>query len=195
MGVLSDQDIERELEIGRLKISPYPKRINPASVELTLGHDILYLKRTMTNEIDLRKPFPEDMVDRFEMDRKRGFSIKPGEHYLATTDERVELPDDITLYVVGKSSIGRIGLVPVTAGYVDPGFGGQITLEIYNVGHTPVIIYPGMFFAQGVFYYLNSPAKNPYNKRKTSLYHGQKGTTLPKTSNLFPDGWEKSSKD
>ena len=192
MSVLSDQDIENELKSGRLSITPAPKRINPASVELTLGDEIVYLKRTMTNEIDLRKPFPDDMVERFVMDRKKGFSIKPGEHYLATTAERIELPDNITLYVVGKSSIGRIGLVPVTAGYVDPGFGGQITLEIYNVGHTPVIVYPGMFFAQGVFYYLNSPAKHPYNKRKTSLYHGQRGTTLPKTSNLFPDSWEDS---
>lgn len=192
MSVLSDVDIERELESGRLKISPAPKRVNPASVELTLGAEIVYLKRTLTNEIDLRKPFPEDMIDTFLMSRKEGFSIKPGEHYLATTEESVSLPDNIAVCLIGKSSVGRIGLVPVTANYIDPGFSGHMSFQIYNVGHTPVVVYPGMFLAQGVFYYLNTPAKDPYGKRKTSLYHGQKGTgtTLPKTSNLFPSDWK-----
>src|SRR5438270_9157121 len=115
MSVLSDQDIENELKSGRLLIDPAPKRINPASVELTLGPEIIYLKRTLTNEIDLRKPFPEDMIDRFVMTRRDGFSIKPGEHYLATTAENVTLPDNIAVCLIGKSSVGRIGLVPVTA--------------------------------------------------------------------------------
>lgn len=188
MSVLADHEIEQEIKLGRLIVQPYPKRINPASIELTLGREIVYLKRTLTNEIDLKKLFPSDMVERFLMDPKRGFSIKPGEHYLATTEELVELPSDLTMIVVGKSTIGRIGLVPVTAGYVDPGFRGQITLEIYNVSHTPVIIYPGMFFAQGVILRMSSPAKIPYNRRSTSLYRDQSGVTIPKTSNLFPKG-------
>jgi dCTP deaminase len=193
MAVLADHEIEHELKLGRLKISPKPQRINPASVELTLGDEIVYLKRTFTNEIDLKKEFPADMVERFKIDRKKGFSIKPGEHYLATTEETVELPDDLTMTVVGKSTIGRIGLVPVTAGYVDPGFRGQITLEIYNVAHTPVIIYPGMFFAQGVIMRMSSPARTPYNKLKTSLYSNQTGVTIPKTKNLFPKGRRRKS--
>jgi len=191
MAVLADHEIEQEIKLGRLVIDPQPKRINPASVELTLGREIVYLKRTLTNEIDLKKDFPADMVDRFVMDPKRGFSIKPGEHYLATTEELVELPSDLTMMVLGKSTIGRIGLVPVTAGYIDPGFRGQITLEIFNVSHTPVIIYPGMFFAQGVIFRMSSPAKIPYNKRATSLYRNQSGPTIPKTSNLFPKGTRK----
>lgn len=191
MSVLADHEIEQELKLGRLIIEPKPKRINPASVELTLGREIVYLKRTLTNEIDLKKKFPEDMVERFMMDPKKGFSIKPGEHYLATTEELIELPADLTMMVLGKSTIGRIGLVPVTAGYIDPGFRGQITLEIYNVSHTPVIIYPGMFFAQGVILRMSSPAKLPYNKRSTSLYRGQSGVTIPKTKNLFPKGMSK----
>jgi dCTP deaminase len=190
MSVLSDRDIEKELRDKRLVIDPSPKRINPASVELTLGEEIVYLKRTLVNEIDLRKPFPEDTVDQVIMTKKVGFRIKPGEHYLATTAERIELPNDIAVCLIGKSSVGRVGLVPVTANYIDPGFSGHMAFQIYNVGHTPVIIYPGMFLAQGVFYYLNTPAKNPYNKRPTSLYHGQKSTTLPKTSNLFPSDWK-----
>lgn len=193
MAVLADHEIEQELKQGRLIIDPKPKRINPASVELTLGREIVYLKRTLTNEIDLKKKFPEDMVERFMMDPKKGFSIKPGEHYLATTEELIELSSDLTMMVLGKSTIGRIGLVPVTAGYIDPGFRGQITLEIYNVSHTPVIIYPGMFFAQGVILRMSSPAKIPYNKRKTSLYRGQSGVTIPKTGNLFPKRERKRS--
>lgn len=193
MAVLADHEIEHELKLGRLKISPYPQRINPASVELTLGDEIVYLKRTFTNEIDLKKDFPTDMVERFRMNHKKGFSIKPGEHYLATTEEFIELPEDLTMMVLGKSTIGRIGLVPVTAGYIDPGFRGQITLEIYNVAHTPVIVYPGMFFAQGVIFRMSSPAKVPYNKRKTSLYTGQTGVTIPKTKNLFPKGRRRKS--
>jgi dCTP deaminase len=194
MSVLSDHEIEQELKKKRLIISPRPKKINPASVELTLGREIVYLKRTYTNEIDLKKPFPKDMVDRYLMDYKKGFSIKPGEHYLATTEERVELPDDLTMVIIGKSTIGRIGLVPVTAGYIDPGFRGQITLEIYNVAHTPIIIYPGMYFAQGVVMRMSAPAAKPYHKRKTSLYVNQSGPTIPKTKNLFPTGWSKSKR-
>lgn len=190
MCILSDNDFERELKSGNLVINPYPKRINPSSVELTLGDEIVYLKRTMTNEIDLRKPFPEDMVERFKMDRKQGFSIKPGEHYLATTAERVEVPNNITFSIEGKSSIGRVGLVTVTAGYGDPGFSGHLTFQLHNVGHTPVIVYPGMFLAQGVFYYLNTPSKKPYDKRPTSLYRNVTGTPVPKTSNLFPSDWK-----
>lgn len=191
MSVLADHEIEQEIKLGRLIIDPKPKRINPASVELTLGKEIVYLKRTLTNEIDLKKGFPVDMVDRFMMDSKKGFSIKPGEHYLATTEELIELPSDLTMMILGKSTIGRIGLVPVTAGYIDPGFRGQITLEIYNVSHTPIIVYPGMFFAQGVIMRMSSPAKIPYNKRSTSLYRNQSGPTIPKTNNLFPKGSKK----
>lgn len=192
MSVLSDHEIEQEIKLGRLVVTPSPKRINPASIELTLGREIVYLKRTFTNEIDLKKDFPSDMVERFKMDPKKGFSIKPGEHYLATTEELIDLPSDLTMVVLGKSTIGRIGLVPVTAGYIDPGFRGQITLEIYNVAHTPIIVYPGMFFAQGVIMRMSSPAKIPYNKRATSLYRNQSGPTIPKTNNLFPKGKLKS---
>lgn len=192
MSVLADHEIEQEIKLGRLVVIPSPKRINPASIELTLGREIVYLKRTFTNEIDLKKDFPGDMVERFTMDPKKGFSIKPGEHYLATTEELIDLPSDLTMVVLGKSTIGRIGLVPVTAGYIDPGFRGQITLEIYNVAHTPIIVYPGMFFAQGVIMRMSSPAKIPYNKRDTSLYRNQSGPTIPKTNNLFPKSRRKS---
>jgi dCTP deaminase len=188
MAVLSDGTIKRYLNEGKLVITPEVKRINPASVDVTLGEEVKLVNRETHGDIDTRQPYPVGILEPRVISKAKGLLIHPGEHYLATTVERFEIPEDMAMYIIGKSTVGRLGLVPVTAGWTDPGFRGQITLEIYNVGNVGVRVYPGMFFAQAIFYHLDKPAEVPYYQRTTSLYAGQTGVTAPNTKNLYPVG-------
>jgi dCTP deaminase len=142
------------------------------------------VRRERAGTIDTRLPFPEDILEKVNLTAS-GLVIGPGEHYLATTLEYFKLPDNIAAEIKGKSSVGRLGIDPITAGWVDPGFEGEITYEIYSVGNAHIRVFPGMYISQAIFYKLDRPAHSPYNKRVKSLYVGQMGATAPKTSNLY----------
>ena len=189
MSVLSDGAIKRYLDSGIIVIEPAIKRINPASVDVTLGDTVMSVNRDGIGEINTKEAYPTGILSPVTINKMIGLVIHPGEHYLATTVERFILPAILSMYIIGKSTVGRLGLVPVTAGYIDPGFHGQITLEIYNVGNVGIRVFPGMFFAQAVIFELDQPAEVPYNMRTTSLYKDQTGATAPKTTNLYPPGW------
>ena len=194
MSVLSHISIEEYLASGRLVINPAPIKINPDSIEFTLGNEFIHFQETRQTEIDIRKKMlegPNEIPVRTVIDKPEdGFVIYPNTLYLATTLEYVEMPDDLILKIEGKSTVGRYGLVPVTAGVIDPGFHGQITLEIFSLNKLPVVVYPGMCIAQGIFTKLDRPAKITYGDKKLrSRYFGQKGVTLPDPSNLFLPGW------
>lgn len=195
MSVISDQTIREYLDSGRLIIKPSPIKINPGSVELTLGSEFIHFQETRQTEIDIKERIPEvkdGIPVRTTANPKKGFAIYPNTLYLATTLEYIKMPDDLQMRVEGKSTIGRYGLVPVTAGMVDPGFEGHITLEVFSLNPLPVIVYPGMCFAQAVFYKLDKPAEASYASRKhQSSYQGQRGVTMPNPKNLFLPGWEK----
>lgn len=171
--ILSDYDIRTYQERGALEISPYSRnQINPASYDVRLGETI----RTFppSNEpLDLRDLTPHTKVSVIP---DEGWVLEPGDFLLGTTEERVYIPEDMVCMVNGKSSLGRLGiLVHATAGYVDPGFEGEITLEISNLLPRPVILYKGMRIAQLVFAKMASAPGGGYHIK--GRYQGQEGPT------------------
>ncbi|MBQ6813555.1 MAG: dCTP deaminase [Methanobrevibacter sp.] len=166
MAILSDRDIKKYIDEGRIGISPLEdeKQIQPSSVDMRLGDEFKVFKV-------VRKPFidpkdPDDLASYMEstvVPEGEAFIIHPNEFALATTYEYVKLPEDIVARVEGRSSMGRLGVtMHVTAGYIDPGFEGKITLEISNIGTMPVALYPGQRVCQIVFETMTSPAELPY---------------------------------
>lgn len=175
--VLSDTDIRRRIDQGDLVIEPYEnENVEPASVDLRLGEDHKLVRRTsMDSMIDAS----DDNSDGFAYDELESspLIVPPGCFILTTTLERVEIPDDLVARVVGRSSLGRLGIsVHQTAGFVDPGFRGQITLELSNHGPTDISLSAGHRICQIVFDDLTSPAENPYGHEK-SQYQDQRGAT------------------
>jgi dCTP deaminase len=131
--------------------------------------------------IDVRKPMP-DLTELVEVKGDEPFILHPGEFVLGSTRERVRLPDDMVARLEGKSSLGRLGLlIHSTAGYVDPGWDGYLTLELSNVANLPITIYPGMKIGQISFFRLTTAAEVPYGSKQTrSKYQGQRGPTASK---------------
>lgn len=163
--VLSDRDIKQAIKIGYLKIkSPKPLNIQAASIDLHLARTILVFKRRSVKDavIDVKKSVDEYIA--YEtLDPKKGALIHPHEFILGVTREYFELPNQLIANVEGKSSLGRLGLViHATAGFVDPGFKGHVTLEITNLTEFPLVIYPDMPIGQTRFTVLTSPAEIPY---------------------------------
>ena len=155
--ILSDKSIKKYLESGELLIEPLePRQIQPASVDIRLGHNLLRLDEnnfgtmTMTDEIE---------YTRFECDE---LIIPSGSFLLATTMEYIRLPNNLTAFVEGRSSIGRMGLFIQNAGWVDPGFEGEITLELYNANRLPIRLEAGRRICQLVFAAMDDEAENPY---------------------------------
>lgn len=166
--MLSDQDIMAALKSGFLKIkSPYPLKMQPASMDLHIAPTIMVFARRRIDAglIDLKKPI--DKYVEFEvMDPQKGVVLHPGEFILGVTEEWFEMPSRLLANVDGKSSLGRLGLViHATAGFVDPGFRGHITLEITNLTDQPMVIYPHIPIAQIRFSILSSPAENVYGSK------------------------------
>lgn len=186
-----DREIRQAMEDGQIKIDPPPKRINPASVDFTLAPQIIHLERALLTEIDLSKEFPREMAKLYTFDAEEGFVIHPGELYLCCTVEWITLGPDIVMSLENKSTLARAGLIPHTAaGFFDPGWDGQGTGEMHNLGPVPIRIKPGMFFAQGVFYRTDMSAEEPYGSAsRGSLYHGSNGPVVPSFRNLFPKNW------
>ena len=174
--VLSDGTIRRLVEKGRIVIDPWdPELVQPASVDLRLGNSFRVFHNHRIAAIDLREP-PTNLTEEVTGEM---FVIHPGEFVLGVTAEYVELPDDIVARIEGKSSLGRLGLiVHATAGFVDPGFKGTLTLEITNLTRVPIKLYPGILIAQLSFMALDAPAERPYGSEALgSHYQGQTAAT------------------
>ncbi|WP_304124734.1 dCTP deaminase [Methanosphaera cuniculi] len=190
MAILSDIDIKKALDEKKIIIDPLKdeKQIQPSSVDLRIGNKFKGFKIITKPFID---PFDEvdleSYMEEVTIDKKQPFIIHPGEFTLATTYETVKLPSDIVARVEGRSSIGRLGItMHVTAGYIDPGFEGKITLEISNIGKMPVALYPGQRVCQIVFETMTSPSVEPYGHHtRDSKYMNQKGPQVSKIKQDF----------
>lgn len=190
MAILSDVDIEKYLNEGKIVIDPIldKKQIQPSSVDLRLGDEFKGFKIVTKPYIDpFDKTNLESYMSLITVEEGEPFIIHPGEFTLATTFETVKLPEDIVARVEGRSSMGRLGItMHVTAGYIDPGFEGKITLEISNIGKMPVALYPGQRVCQIVFETMTSPSAKPYgHKERDSKYMGQTGPQVSKIKQDF----------
>ncbi|MBM4421038.1 MAG: dCTP deaminase [Chloroflexi bacterium] len=176
--VLSDRDIRAALAAGRIGIDPLDADcVQPASVDIRLDGTFRVFRSTRKAYIDLAGPL-DDLTDLVEA-QGGPFILHPGEFVLGSTRERIRLGDDIVSRVEGKSSLGRLGLlIHSTAGFVDPGWDGHITLELSNVNTLPITLYPGMRVGQLSFFQLSSRAERPYGSQGIgSHYQGQSGPT------------------
>lgn len=177
--VLSDRTIRREIAAGNLEIDPLgDDAVQPASVDLRLGRQFRVFRNSQIPFIDVKREYP-DLTELVEIDEDRPFILHPGEFALAVTYERVRLPSTIVGRLEGKSSLGRLGLlIHSTAGYVDPGWDGALTLELSNVANLPITLYYGMKVSQISFLMLTEPAEHPYgSKAAGSKYQHQEGPT------------------
>jgi dCTP deaminase len=177
--VLSDRDIRAEIEAGRIVIDPFiPEAVQPSSVDLHLDRRFRVFRNSRYPFIDVREPQPE-LTELLEIADDEPFILHPGEFVLGSTLERVELPNDLVARLEGKSSLGRLGLlIHSTAGYVDPGWEGNLTLELSNVANLPITLYDGMKIGQISFQRLSSPVEVGYgDARIGSKYRGQRDPT------------------
>lgn len=173
--VLSDGTIRRRIADGEIKIDPWDDgMVQPASVDLRLGHSFRVFHNHRASAIDLKDP-PRNLTEQVTITDDEPFLIHPGEFVLGRTLEWVELPDDVVARIEGKSSIGRLGLiVHATAGFVDPGWKGTLTLEITNLTRIPIKLWANLPIAQLSFMTLDRAAERPYGHPELgSHYHGQ----------------------
>ena len=186
MVVLSDRDIKKRMQEGSLVIEGADiNLITLASVDLKLSNKFKTFKTTQVTHIDTRDSIPADMMETIEKKDSEPFILHPGEFVLGSTKEYVKIPDDLVGRLDGRSSLGRLGIViHSTAGSVDPGFEGYLTLEIANISKIPVILWPGTRVCRLTFDTLSSPSETPYNKRKESKYNKQQE---PLASRIFLD--------
>ena len=181
--LLSDHDIRAELESGRVALDPYePAMIQPSSIDVRLDRYFRLFDNHKYAVIDPAAEQP-DLTRLVEVAPDEPFVLHPGEFVLGSTYERVTLPDDIAARLEGKSSLGRLGLLThSTAGFVDPGFTGHVTLELSNVATLPIKLWPGMKVGQLCFFRLTSPSDNPYGSGAAgSRYQDQRGPTASRS--------------
>ena len=181
--LLSDRDIRSEVELGRVKVEPFSEAmIQPSSVDVRLDRFFRVFENHQYSVID---PSIEqaELTREIAVEADEFFILHPGEFVLASTYEVITLPDDIAGRLEGKSSLGRLGLLThSTAGFIDPGFSGHITLELSNVANLPVKLFPGMKIGQLCLIKLSSPAEHPYGSALYgSRYQGQRGPTPSKS--------------
>ncbi|MDX6664784.1 MAG: dCTP deaminase [Solirubrobacteraceae bacterium] len=179
MAALSDGTIRKLIADGRVKIDPFDdSMVQPASVDLKLGPSFRVFHNFRVESIDIGEP-PQGLTELVEIADDEPFVVHPGEFVLGRTEEFVELPDDVVARVEGKSSLGRLGLiVHATAGFVDPGFRGTLTLEITNLTRVPIKLWSGKPIAQLSFMALDRPAERPYGHPALgSHYQGQVEST------------------
>ncbi len=177
--VLSDRTIKEQISKGRIVIDPLDEQdIQPASVDVRLDHRVLVFRNARRPYIDLRDR-TDDLTELVEIEEDGGLTLHPGEFVLAGTVEHIEVPDDLVARLEGKSSLGRVGLViHSTAGYVDPGWKGRLTLELTNIARLPIVLYRGMKIGQISFLNLTTPAERLYGSTSLgSKYQGQTGPT------------------
>ena len=181
--LLSDKDIRAQIDAGRVICEPYePKMIQPSSIDVRLDKFFRVFENHKYEVIDPSKEQPE-LTREIEVGNNEHFILHPGEFVLASTYEVITLPDDIAGRLEGKSSLGRLGLLThSTAGFIDPGFSGHITLELSNVANLPVKLFPGMKIGQLCLIKLSSAAENPYGSAiYGSRYQGQRGPTASRS--------------
>ena len=181
--VLSDRTIREEIESGRIVIDPFEaSNVQPSSVDVRVDRQFRVFHNARYPYIDVKEP-QEELTELVEIDGERPFILHPGEFVLGSTYEVVSLPDDIAARVEGKSSLGRLGLLThATAGFVDPGFSGHVTLELANVATLPIKLYPGMKIGQFCFFRLSSAAEHPYGSGEYgNRYQGQRGPTASRS--------------
>jgi dCTP deaminase len=173
--VLSDRTIRAEIEAGRIAIEPFDEElIQPSSVDVRVDSRFRVFHNARYPYIDVRQPM-DDLTELVEVGEDEPFILHPGEFVLGQTLETVTLPDDLVARLEGKSSLGRLGLlIHSTAGFVDAGFSGHLTLELSNVANLPITIYQGMPIGQISFMRMDGPVEHPYGSRSTgSKYQGQ----------------------
>ncbi len=185
--IFSDRSIKEAIAAGRIEIDPYdPSYVQPSSVDLRVDRVFRVFENHRYPHIDPRAP-QEDLTKEIVVDGDEPFVLHPGEFVLGATFERVRLGDDVVARLEGKSSLGRLGLlIHSTAGFVDPGFDGYLTLELSNVSNLPIAIYPEMKIGQISFYQMTTPADHPYGSTEVgSKYQGQRGPTQSRSHRDF----------
>jgi len=185
--LLSDGDIRAEIGSGRVRLDPYDEdMIQPSSVDVRLDRFFRVFENHRYPHIDPAEDQP-DLTRAVEHDGDEPFILHPGEFVLGSTLEIVTLPDDLAGRLEGKSSLGRLGLLThSTAGFIDPGFNGHITLELSNVANLPIMLWPGMKIGQLCLFRLSSPAEHPYGSAiYGSRYQGQRGPTPSRSYRNF----------
>ena len=186
--VLSDRSIRRLVADGRIGIDPFDDSlVQPSSVDVRVDRYFRVFRNSRYPFIDVKKPM-EDLTELVEIDGDEPFILHPGEFVLGSTLERVTLPDDLVARLEGKSSLGRLGLlIHSTAGFIDPGWDGHVTLELSNVANLPLTIYYGMKIGQLSFVEMTEAAESPYGSSKLgSKYRGQTGPTPSRYWQNFP---------
>ena len=177
--ILSDTDIRKQIAAGRIGIQPFDEScVQPSSVDLHVDARFRVFANSRYPYIDVRTEMP-DLTELVEVTGDEPFILHPGEFVLGSTLERVRIPDDLVARLEGKSSLGRLGLlIHSTAGYVDPGWKGTLTLELSNVANLPIALYAGMRIGQISFFRMSSPVERPYGSRELgSKYQGQSQPT------------------
>ncbi|HLU27746.1 MAG TPA: dCTP deaminase [Glycomyces sp.] len=181
--LLSDRDIAAALKAGRLGLEPFePELVQPSSVDVRLDRRFRVFNNQKYTHIDPSKR-QDDLTAPVDVAEDEPFVLHPGEFVLASTLEVITLPDDLAARLEGKSSLGRLGLLThSTAGFIDPGFSGHVTLELSNVANLPMTLWPGMKIGQLCVFRLSSPAEHPYGSEvNASRYQGQRGPTPSKS--------------
>ena len=177
--ILSDRTIKRLLGEGRIEIDPYDEAlVQPSSVDVRVDRWFRVFRNSRYPYIDVKQE-QEELTELVEIDDETPFILHPGEFVLGSTLERIQLPDDLVARLEGKSSLGRLGLlIHSTAGFIDPGWDGHVTLELSNVANLPITIYFGMKIGQISFVQMTEPAATPYGAGSLgSKYQGQQGPT------------------
>jgi dCTP deaminase len=177
--LLSDRDLAKEIESGRLVLEPYESAlVQPSSIDVRLDRWFRVFNNSRYTHIDPARQ-QDDLTSLREVADDEPFVLHPSEFVLASTLEVVTLPDDLAGRLEGKSSLGRLGLLThSTAGFIDPGFSGHVTLELSNVANLPIMLWPGMKIGQLCLFRLSSPAEHPYGSAVYgSRYQGQRGPT------------------
>jgi dCTP deaminase len=176
--LLSDRDLHAAVAHGRLTLNPFtPELVQPASVDVRLGDAFRVFDTHGRTHIDPSLPL-DDLTTLVEVKPGEAFVLHPGEFVLGTTLETVGVDTAHAAQLSGKSTLGRVGLVVhATAGFIDPGFHGHITLELSNVANLPITLWPGMLIGQVCVFALSSPAEVPYGPDRGSHYQGQRGPT------------------
>ena len=185
--IFSDRTIRDAIAAGRIVIDPFePGHVQPSSVDLRVDRHFRVFENHRHPFIDPKQD-QDDLTTAIETRAEEPFILHPGEFVLGSTLEAVSLANDVVARLEGKSSLGRLGLlIHSTAGFVDPGFAGHLTLELSNVANLPIAIYPGMKIGQISFYELSTPADAPYGSSEAgSKYQGQRGPTASRVHRDF----------
>jgi dCTP deaminase len=185
--LLSDRDILSEIDSQRVALDPFDAAmVQPSSVDVRLDRFFRVFENHKYPHIDPAQDQP-DLTRLVEPEADEPFILHPGEFVLGSTYEVVTLPDDVAARLEGKSSLGRLGLLThSTAGFIDPGFSGHVTLELSNVATLPIKLWPGMKIGQLCFFRLSSPSQHPYGSEKYgSRYQGQRGPTPSRSAQNF----------